>query len=105
MKSTVIATKYTTNFVAGPAHPPIMANYAGNGTKSLVQSVESSLKNLQTSYIDVVWPSSAFTQKILSLTPNTALRTLVGLQHLHCGTDAVSQPSRCHGKSSISGCQ
>ncbi|KAK7218429.1 hypothetical protein V2G26_006432 [Clonostachys chloroleuca] len=51
----VIATKYTTNFVAGPAHPPIMANYAGNGTKSLVQSVESSLKNLQTSYIDVLY--------------------------------------------------
>uniref|UniRef100_A0A0B7JIA0 NADP-dependent oxidoreductase domain-containing protein n=1 Tax=Bionectria ochroleuca TaxID=29856 RepID=A0A0B7JIA0_BIOOC len=63
----VIATKYTTNFVAGPAHPPIMANYAGNGTKSLVQSVESSLKNLQTSYIDVWDYSTSIAELMQSL--------------------------------------
>ncbi|CAI6090099.1 unnamed protein product [Clonostachys chloroleuca] len=66
-QSTVIATKYTTNFVAGPAHPPIMANYAGNGTKSLVQSVESSLKNLQTSYIDVWDYSTSIAELMQSL--------------------------------------
>jgi aryl-alcohol dehydrogenase-like predicted oxidoreductase len=31
-----------------------MANFTGNGTKSLVTSVNNSLKNLQTDYIDLV---------------------------------------------------
>lgn len=52
----VIATKYTTNFRAGPSAGPntIMANFSGNGTKSLHTSVEASLKKLQTDYIDLV---------------------------------------------------
>lgn len=52
----VIATKYTTNFRAGPSAGPntIMANFSGNGTKSLHTSVEASLKKLQTNYIDLV---------------------------------------------------
>jgi aryl-alcohol dehydrogenase-like predicted oxidoreductase len=31
-----------------------MVNFTGNGTKSLRASVEASLKNLQTDYIDLV---------------------------------------------------
>lgn len=52
----VLATKYTTNFRAGPSasSKTIFANFAGNGTKSLHTSVEASLKKLQTSYIDLV---------------------------------------------------
>ncbi|RGP66681.1 alcohol dehydrogenase [Fusarium longipes] len=49
----VIATKYTTNFRAGPGSPNIMMNFCGNGSKSLRTSVESSLRNLQTDYIDL----------------------------------------------------
>ena len=55
----VIATKFTTNFRGGPDHPKIMANYTGNGTKSLHVSVNASLKKLQTDYIDLVRLSTA----------------------------------------------
>ena len=50
----VLATKYTTNYKAGPGHPHQMANFTGNGAKSLHMSVEASLKKLQTDYIDLV---------------------------------------------------
>ncbi|KAG6038385.1 hypothetical protein E4U41_004225 [Claviceps citrina] len=51
----VIATKYTTNFKAGPNQPRIMANFIGNGTKSLQTSVSASLQKLQTDYIDLLY--------------------------------------------------
>ncbi|KAG6183765.1 hypothetical protein E4U10_006686 [Claviceps purpurea] len=51
----VIATKYTTNFKAGPDQPRIMANFIGNGTKSLQISVNASLRKLQTDYIDLLY--------------------------------------------------
>ncbi|KAM5348020.1 hypothetical protein ACJ41O_007844 [Fusarium nematophilum] len=51
----VLATKYTTNFRGGPGAPNIMANYTGNGTKSLITSVNNSLKNLHTDYIDLLY--------------------------------------------------
>ncbi|KAJ4270091.1 hypothetical protein NW762_001764 [Fusarium torreyae] len=51
----VVATKYTTNFRSGPAAPHIMANFTGNGAKSLRASVSSSLRNLQTDYIDLLY--------------------------------------------------
>lgn len=52
----VIATKYTTNYVARPTDTgKIMANFSGNGTKSLHASVEASLKKLQTDYIDLLY--------------------------------------------------
>ncbi|KAF4592533.1 aldo/keto reductase [Ophiocordyceps camponoti-floridani] len=51
----VIATKYTTNFTAGPNAPNIMANFVGNGSKSLHTSVNASLKKLQTDYIDLLY--------------------------------------------------
>ncbi|KAJ0310010.1 hypothetical protein COL516b_002516 [Colletotrichum fioriniae] len=51
----VIATKYTTNFQAGPNAPGIMANFTGNGSKSLHTSVEASLRKLKTDYIDLLY--------------------------------------------------
>ncbi|KAF5026704.1 hypothetical protein F66182_1211 [Fusarium sp. NRRL 66182] len=51
----VLATKYTTNFRAGPGAPNIMVNFMGNGSKSLKISVENSLQNLQTDYIDLLY--------------------------------------------------
>lgn len=46
----VVATKYTQN-MTNPDDP----NASGNHRKNLVQSVEASLKRLNTSYIDLLW--------------------------------------------------
>ncbi|KAJ6447105.1 origin recognition complex subunit 4 [Purpureocillium lavendulum] len=52
----VIATKYTSNFSAGHEHPSIvMSSFTGNGTKSLINSLKSSLERLQTDYIDLLY--------------------------------------------------
>ncbi|KAK3305992.1 NADP-dependent oxidoreductase domain-containing protein [Chaetomium strumarium] len=54
----VLATKFTTNYQAVDGQPPkkhILANYHGNGSKSLHCSVEASLKKLQTDYIDLLY--------------------------------------------------
>lgn len=51
----VIATKFTTNFRAGHGDTEIMANFTGNGTKSMHVSVNASLKKLQTDYIDLLY--------------------------------------------------
>ena len=53
--NTVIATKYTTNYTAGPNAPKTMPNFTGNGTKSLALSVKASLEKLQTDYIDLLY--------------------------------------------------
>lgn len=45
----VLATKYTLNFRSGDP------NAAGNHRKNLQQSVEQSLRNLQTGYLDLLW--------------------------------------------------
>lgn len=50
----VVATKYTTVFRGAHLDSEITANFTGNGTKSLVTSVNASLKKLQTDYIDLV---------------------------------------------------
>jgi len=51
----VLATKYTTNYRAGNSNEgEILANFGGNGAKSLFLSVYNSLKRLQTDYIDIV---------------------------------------------------
>ena len=44
----VLATKYTLATQPGP-------NGAGNSRKNMVQSLEASLKRLQTNYVDVLW--------------------------------------------------
>jgi aryl-alcohol dehydrogenase-like predicted oxidoreductase len=51
----VLATKFTTNFRAGTGRHEIMANFAGNGSKSLHVSVEASLRKLRTTYIDLLY--------------------------------------------------
>jgi aryl-alcohol dehydrogenase-like predicted oxidoreductase len=43
-----------------------MVNFTGNGSKSLRASVEASLKNLQTNYIDLVGAFFRAKLKILS---------------------------------------
>src|ERR1700732_336782 len=48
-ESVVLATKYS---LAAPGNDP---NAAGNHRKSMMQSVEASLKRLQTDYIDLYW--------------------------------------------------
>jgi len=53
----VLATKYSSAFRIGHGHEEIIANTVGNGSKSLRGSLENSLKNLQTSYVDLVRPS------------------------------------------------
>lgn len=53
-KLSVLATKYTTNYRGGPNQPQIMANFTGNGSKSMHMSVNASLKKLKTDYIDLV---------------------------------------------------
>jgi aryl-alcohol dehydrogenase-like predicted oxidoreductase len=93
----VIATKFSTNFIAGQPEGKIMVNYQGNGTKSMRISVEASLKKLRTDYIDIVRAeaSKLTTQEKLSLTIfPIALHPLVGLLDQHPRGDAVSQPSR-----------
>lgn len=53
--SIVIATKFTTCFPDPNNRPRLVANHAGNSTKSLRVSVEASLKKLQTDYIDLLY--------------------------------------------------
>jgi aryl-alcohol dehydrogenase-like predicted oxidoreductase len=50
----VIATKYTTPWRTGYGDSEIIVNTGGNGTKSLRTSLEASLRNLETTYIDLV---------------------------------------------------
>lgn len=52
----VIATKYTTNFNTHKGHDGIIQpNFGGNGAKSMRLGLESSLKKLQTDYIDIFY--------------------------------------------------
>ncbi|KAJ6781158.1 hypothetical protein PWT90_07869 [Aphanocladium album] len=49
----VISTKYSINTMAG--QPVQQSNFGGSGTKSMQESIQASLKNLQTSYIDIYY--------------------------------------------------
>jgi aryl-alcohol dehydrogenase-like predicted oxidoreductase len=52
----VVATKYSTLFKRKPdPATPIRANYTGNHLKSMRVSVDTSLKNLRTDYIDILY--------------------------------------------------
>ncbi|KAG8214443.1 NADP-dependent oxidoreductase domain-containing protein [Butyriboletus roseoflavus] len=51
----VIATKYTTNFVRAETGIKQKVLYTGNNIKSMHISVESSLKKLRTTYIDIFY--------------------------------------------------
>ncbi|KAH8173353.1 aldo/keto reductase family protein [Sarocladium implicatum] len=50
----VLATKYSINFLAGE-QPPVLANFGGNNSKNMALSVNNSLRNLQTDYIDILY--------------------------------------------------
>ncbi|KZT63473.1 arylalcohol dehydrogenase [Daedalea quercina L-15889] len=50
----VVATKYTSNWKRGE-NIPQKTSYVGNNMKSLYLSVEKSLKDLRTSYIDILY--------------------------------------------------
>ena len=49
----VLATKYTTGYAVRGAQ--IKSNFQGNHAKSLRLSLEASLRNLQTDYIDILY--------------------------------------------------
>ncbi|PCH42444.1 aryl-alcohol dehydrogenase [Wolfiporia cocos MD-104 SS10] len=51
----IIATKYTSNYMA--RNPPVeqLVNYLGNNLKSLKLSLEASLKKLRTTYVDILY--------------------------------------------------
>ncbi|KAF9237344.1 NADP-dependent oxidoreductase domain-containing protein [Melanogaster broomeanus] len=51
----VIATKYTTNYMRNNEDVKQKGMYTGNNIKSMHLSVEASLKNLRTSYIDILY--------------------------------------------------
>ncbi|KAJ9132434.1 hypothetical protein NKR23_g11248 [Pleurostoma richardsiae] len=51
---TVLATKYSTNY-RGAHKDEIQSNFGGNGSKSMKISLKDSLKNLQTTYIDLFY--------------------------------------------------
>jgi len=66
----VIATKFTGSQTSELGDKVIQSNYGGNGSKNLHTSIERSLKNLRTSYVDVVSladPSSLSTHSIVSM--------------------------------------
>jgi hypothetical protein len=99
----VIATKYTTNYLAVdvdagiPSKAQILVNFNGNGSKSMHLSVRASLEKLGTDYIDLV-SSSLFCPLSASfgwVTNSTALRPLVGFLRLHPGADAKPKPPCC----------
>ncbi|KAF3022392.1 hypothetical protein E8E14_003191 [Neopestalotiopsis sp. 37M] len=51
----VIATKYSSPYRLHEKQIKIQSNFGGNGTKSLRLTLENSLRNLQTSYIDLYY--------------------------------------------------
>ncbi|PON23443.1 norsolorinic acid reductase [Trichoderma gamsii] len=51
----IVATKYTSAWQLHNQDTKIQSNYGGNNKKSLVLSIEASLKALQTSYIDLYY--------------------------------------------------
>ena len=50
----VVATKYTTNYMAR-RDDVVQSNFSGNGAKSLKVSLEASLANLKTTYVDLLY--------------------------------------------------
>lgn len=50
----VIATKYSSPYRMHE-NVKIQSNFGGNGTKNLRATLENSLKNLQTSYVDILY--------------------------------------------------
>ena len=99
----VLATKYATAWRGGKDGAPageLIINTGGLGTKSLRLSLDKSLENFQTSYIDLV----SLTSSILlepQLIPQ-ALYSLVGFHNRHPRTHAIPQRRSQVRKSSLS---
>ncbi|KAJ8509475.1 hypothetical protein ONZ45_g8358 [Pleurotus djamor] len=74
----VIATKYTTPYKTADRSIKIQVNYAGNNIKNMYASVEASLKNLRTSYIDVLyihwWDHATSIEEVMDGLHNLVLR-------------------------------
>ncbi|KAI0342525.1 Aldo/keto reductase [Trametopsis cervina] len=51
----VIATKYTANYKRGDKNIAQKAHFIGNNVKSMVQSLDASLKKLRTNYVDILY--------------------------------------------------
>jgi aryl-alcohol dehydrogenase-like predicted oxidoreductase len=73
----VVATKFTTNYkVHLKQEGCITSNFGGNSTKCLHLAVEESLRNLRTSYIDILyvhWWDHATSAREIMLSLNTLL--------------------------------
>jgi aryl-alcohol dehydrogenase-like predicted oxidoreductase len=67
----VLATKYSSSY-RGHEKEKIQSNYGGNGTKSLRVSVDNSLKNLQTDYIDLLYLHVCTSKASLLLYPSAS---------------------------------
>jgi len=85
----VIATKFTgsqTSHLEGL----IQSNFGGNSSKNIHSSVERSLRQLQTSYIDLVSYAPSTYLKLRKLTIDVVLHPPLGLHNLHSRTHAHS---------------
>jgi aryl-alcohol dehydrogenase-like predicted oxidoreductase len=51
----VLATKYTTGWLRPRGRNIIQSNYGGMNAKSLKHTLDSSLKKLQTTYLDILY--------------------------------------------------
>src|SRR5215470_6150201 len=73
-QSMVLATKYTNS---APGADP---NAAGNHRKNMMQSVEASLKRLQTDYIDLYWVHAWWVAQANTLASLRGWTPFIGLQ-------------------------
>ncbi|KAL1938979.1 hypothetical protein VTO73DRAFT_11132 [Trametes versicolor] len=66
----VLATKYTTDFKRGKTELKQHSAFVGNNMKSMLTSVEASLKKLRTSYIDILylhwWDYNTSVEEVMS---------------------------------------
>ena len=100
----VIATKYTTAYRGSFGDKEIVVNTGGNGAKSLHLSLQKSLENLQTSYIDLVHPIPHFLLLIEVANGLVALYPLVGLLVLYPRANAFLERHDCLRKSALYRC-
>lgn len=72
----VIATKYTSGYLAANPSTGIKINFSGNSAKSMYTSLHASLAKLQTSYVDILyvhwWDYTAPVEEVMQ-----ALNTMV----------------------------
>lgn len=89
----VLATKYTGPFNHALGTSVHQSNYGGTGSKSMYVSLESSLKNLQTDYIDLVRNRHGISWFWANCC-HAVLRARLGLYNWYPRVDAILEPSR-----------